>query len=384
MTNHKKIIPVLLTALFIFTLAGCGSNQEGDNKDTAQEKPEEEVTIGAVLPLTGPIASTSGLQCQISLETTVEEINNTGGINGKEIKLIMEDSKSNNNEGLTAFNKLINLDKPITVLTIGSSLSKTISPTAKMSETPLLVTMATDPNVANINNFTFRYSHLVKNEIPPLIKIINDKNIKKTATLYVNNDFGQAMAEEFKKQLNGEIYAEAFNLADNDFKIQLTKIKAQSPEALLIVGFNHHMLTSVKQAKEMDLKIPIFASSSATNTTMRKELAKMNVGVYAPAPTIYKNESNRRARDLKERYQKNPLSEVAEFDHYATYCYDTMQLLAKSLEGKELTKEGAKQGLDEIEEFTGLSGGKVVKDGREFNFSLEPALIRDGEVEFLE
>ena len=97
----KTLITVLALSL---VLSGCLKTSE------EKEVKEEVIKIGVILPLTGN-AAVYGLSAKEGIDLSLEDINNTGGINGKTIQMIYEDSQCDSTKAVSAAHKLINIDK---------------------------------------------------------------------------------------------------------------------------------------------------------------------------------------------------------------------------------------------------------------------------------
>src|SRR6476660_1436692 len=71
----------------------------------------QDIVLGALLPLTGPAAPT-GLEEQQGVQFAVERINAAGGIRGRKVQMIYEDSQGKPDQGVLAFNRLLDLHRP--------------------------------------------------------------------------------------------------------------------------------------------------------------------------------------------------------------------------------------------------------------------------------
>ncbi len=76
----------------------------------------QDITIGAILPLTGP-AAPAGIQEQQGVIFAVDKINASGGIRGRQVKVIFEDSQGKPDQGVLGFNRLVDLNKAPAIMT---------------------------------------------------------------------------------------------------------------------------------------------------------------------------------------------------------------------------------------------------------------------------
>lgn len=335
------------------------------------------IRIGGILPLTG-FGAFEGGQFINGMQLAINEINEKGGINGKELELVIEDSQSNPQEAVNAFNNLINLKDPNVIVSIYSAISMSLAPKATEQKIPLVASVATVPNLTN-NNWAFRYYPIANQEIPPIIEIAENHNIETIAILYLNDDFGLSMYNKLKEEFNGEVFGESFLASATDFKTELFKIKENNPDAILVVGFTNHILTAIKQIEELNINTMIFSASTISTPTARKGLEASNKEVYAGTPKIYGENIEEKITVFKEKFESEFNKEI---DHYAVSGYDTVYLIAQAIEKSGESKEKIKNGLLQIESFNGLFGETEIK-GREFNPPLYPAKISGTEIVYL-
>ncbi len=349
-----------------------------------KEKEEDVIKVGAVLPLTGPIALSGGEQCRIGMKIAEEEINSTGGIDGKQVKILLQDSMSDNLEGVNSFKNIVQFQSPVIMVTMGSGLSMSLSPLAKEYEIPLLATIATTPLFTKQNEFSFRYYSTTEKEVEVLIEIINKKDINKIGVLYINDDFGNAMVSDLEKQFSGIVFSDSFNITDTDFRTKITKIKSKNPEGLLVVGFADHTINLLSQIKEFGMdELFLFSSSLATIPEVKRSIGELNLNVFVPAPKTYKKIDTFETRYLIEQFNQFKGISKVDFDHYVVSCYDTINIIKQVLkESNEQDFSDFKKILTDLESFKGQLG-ETINSEREINFPLFPAEIKDNKINYL-
>ena len=119
------------------------------------QKPKEEkvIKIGAILPLTGKV-SYWGEPVLKGMNFAIQEINSKGGINGKKLKLIVEDSKADPKEGVTAANKLIS-EGVITMIVHTTAVSNAVAPILEENKIPWIADAA-DPGLPLTYSYAFK------------------------------------------------------------------------------------------------------------------------------------------------------------------------------------------------------------------------------------
>ena len=167
-----------------------------------QSKKElEEIKIGAIMPLTGELA-TYGEPVKKGMELALEEINAKGGINGKPLKIIFEDDLGGPKTAVTVFNKLIDNEKvPIILGPLTSSASMATAPIAERRKVVQLSTMAGTIDLKYAGDYVFRVFASNEYQSKSIAnKAIDVFNAKRAAILYINNAYGQGSKEVIKKR----------------------------------------------------------------------------------------------------------------------------------------------------------------------------------------
>jgi len=256
----RKIILVILT-IFVLILTACAVQQQ----QSIEEEKELVGTykIGVMLPLTGDAAA-YGISEQRGIKIALDEINAKGGINGRKLEAIYEDSKCNPKDGNAAAQKLVNIDK-VKVIIGGACSGETLgaAPITEANKVILISPTASSPDVTNAGDFVFRtyptdaYAGIIASEYA-----YNDLQARKAALVTETTDYAQGLRKVFKEnfaKLGGEIVVdETYNPEDTDFRTQVTKVKSAEPDLMYIVPQTPAKgLLLLKQMKELGLNQPI-------------------------------------------------------------------------------------------------------------------------------
>lgn len=338
---------------------------------------EDTIKIGAIIPLSGPAWHHQDVRDSMLL--AAEEINFWGGVNGRKIELIIEDSKTDQEEAKKAFNKIETTHHPVLYISSLSSVSMALAPLAGENEVVLVGLVAVTPKLKEQNEWVFKYFTSPEIEVPPILKILQELNIKNLGVLYLNDDYGtsvfQLLKKEFEK-IGRKVQSENFGKGCYDFKENISKLK--DTEAIFTVGFASHLKNVFRQLREEDFNGYILGPSSATWPPIRS-MTEAN-GVYVSAPIIY-NQNNIFAKEAKEKYEKKYNKT---FNHYAANGYDIIKILAGLLQDKEISRGSIKSLLEGGFIYSGLFGDIDMKPGEHsINFPLFPAQIIDGEVKYM-
>jgi branched-chain amino acid transport system substrate-binding protein len=340
---------MLVLGLVVFSLGmlGCAKNEN-----------EQEIKIGAVLPLTGG-AGKYGEDAKLGLELAVKEKNSEGGINGKSIKVIFEDDQSNPQQTISAFKKLTTVHGvPVIVGAMTSSSALAVAPIAEQNRVVLFSPSASTPELSGAGDFIFRnelsdaYGGVAQAE-----QSWNKLGIKKVAIVYINNDYGIGVKNAFLstfRKLGGQIVAtESFEPDAQDFRTQLTRIKQKSPEAIFIVAYKESILI-LRQIKELGLKVKILSTPVFEDREVIEkagETAEDVIYVYYGgfSPQSGNEHIKKFVEDFRRKYIRDP-------GYYSALAYDAMNIVLLAIEREGIKSEDIKNGLYQIRNFPGITG----------------------------
>ena len=342
----KKIILVLIS-FFIF-IVGC-------------EKKEETIKIGAILPLSGDNAK-YGTWIRDAFEMGRDEINASGGINGKKLEIIYEDDKAQPQIAASAMEKLVTADKvPIIFGSWASSCVLAQAPIANRTKTPMLAE-AQSPKIRDAGDYVFRIQPDSRYYLKYLVPyVFNDLKIKTIAILYVNNDYGLDQANVFKQsfeELGGKVTAmEGFNQGATVFRTELSKIQKTNPQGVFIPSYTEGGYI-LKQAKEVGMKQQFIGSAPFENPDNLKIAGDAAEGVVYPhhfAPDSKDSVVVNFEKKFQSKYNYLP-------EGYAALAYDGVKIIAYLLNHCETDKECIKNELYKINNFSGVTGPTTFDD----------------------
>jgi branched-chain amino acid transport system substrate-binding protein len=345
---------------------------------TLRLQKEEAMKIGAVLTLSGP-GEPYGKEIRDAMLLAVDEVNSWGGINGRKIELIIEDSKTDPEEGKDVFNKIETKHHPGLYISITSFISVALAPLAEEKEVVLVGIMASAPEVTEGREWVFKYYPIAETEAAPVLLILEKLHIKDLGIMYSSEAYGTSASEALKegfKKTGGAVKSVALGMKEVDFREQIAKLK--DVEAIYIAGYEHHFENALKQLKEANFRGDIIISSGARVSSITG-LPEAN-GAYIAAPIVY-DPNFLFAKELKDKYEARYNKP---FSHFAANGYDFIKLLAGLLEDRELSRESIKTFLEDGFIYSGVFGSLDVKPGEHnFAFPLHPARIVDGKIKFL-
>ena len=251
---------LLGTMLMGSVLAGCG----GDNAKS------DEIKIGANFEMTGNVANYGNATLE-GLKLAIQEANDAGGVNGKMIKLVEVDNKSEASESVNAATKLISDDKVKVI--VGPAVTANViaeSQVATDGKVPVLAPDATSPAVTvengQVKDFIFRSCFIDPQQGSVMAKFAVENLKAKTAVIYIDNssDYSKSLGQVFKEKFEAAggkvVMEEAFLQKDQDFKAALTKIKTANADVIFIPAYYEEVGKIVKQARELGITQPLLGT----------------------------------------------------------------------------------------------------------------------------
>lgn len=240
------------------------------------EAPKGDILIGNLQDESGGMkALSSALTFAATLK--VEEINAAGGINGRMLKLITYDTRSDVNEAINAYTRMVQQDKVSIVLGPPiANIGIAVAPVAEELKVPVVGLFMDDKCTIQESGAPWTYMFLAQNSATTQGTImatyaVKELGVKKVAVLYNSqNAYSVGLANPFMKVIEdsgGEIVAkETYTSTDKDFRAQLTKIKAAQPDALYFPSYPVEIPLIYTQAFELGLNVPMFGSNSVPPT----------------------------------------------------------------------------------------------------------------------
>ena len=335
--------------------------------------PDNPFVIGVMESITGP-GETYGQVAVQAKQMAVDEINAAGGINGRELKLVVEDSKCAAQDAITAYNKLTDVDGVKIIL--GTSCSGAMlgaAPLAEADGVVLFSGLATNPDIANAGDYIFRTAMSDQQLGIDTGNVMWADGIRTVATITEATDYAEGVrrtsVEQFEK-LGGAVVGEERYASDiTDFRTQLTKLLGADPDAIHIASQSEFTGgTVIKQLDELGYDGPIYSEIVPVGTTALEIAGDAATGLKAIIADI--DPANAKGQEVlanfRERYDYLTLP------WYLGSAYDDVYIAAECLKQTnddqdadgfrdclyDITWSGAigdNYGFDEMGEVTGLA-----------------------------
>lgn len=296
-------------------------------------KEDDSIKIGVILPLTGA-ASEIGNNILDGIIISSEYYDS---ISSKKFSLIIEDSKLDAKQAISAANKLITVDKVKAIIGLASSTEAlAVAPICEKNKIPMISSTASTPLLSTAGDYVFRIypSDVYDGKI--LANFANEiKKLKTVSILYLNNDFGVGLKNNFiTNYINGGgkvEQVETFLPNDIDFKTQLTKIKNKNSDALLVIAIDMQYLNIIKQIRELNIKSQILAPVTFDNPILVEKLGNAADNIVYSRPKYTTDQKTSQEKIFKEKYfelrnSAPPLLTALGYDTYYILCEATRKV----------------------------------------------------------
>ena len=301
-SSWKSIVAIGLAIMDIVLAVAC------DRED--EEGEDSPFRIGVMESLTGA-GETYGQVANNAKTMAMDEINAAGGIDGRMLELVVEDSKCSAQDAINAYNKLTDVDGMKIIL--GTSCSGAmlgVAPLAEEDGVVLFSGLASNPDIADAGDYIFRTQI---SDIEVGIRTGNvlwSDGVRALATITEETDYAEGVRRtsvaQFEKNGGKVIAEERYGSDTTDFRSQLTKLIEANPDAIHIAPQSEFSAgTIVKQARELGYEGPIYGETIAVGKTALDIAGDSATGLKAITATPDPN--NAKAQEVlanfRERYK---------------------------------------------------------------------------------
>ena len=210
----------------------------------------------------------------------VDEINAAGGIDGRMLEIIVEDSKCSAQDAIVAYNKLTDVDGVKIIL--GTSCSGAMLGAAPLAEAEgviLFSGLATNPDIANAGDYIFRTAMSDAQLGVDTGNVLWTDGVRNLATISEETDYAEGVRRtsvaQFMQRGGAVVGEERYGSDVTDFRTSLTKLFGANPDALHIAAQSEASGgTIIKQARELGYSGPIYSDIVPVGTTALEVAAK--------------------------------------------------------------------------------------------------------------
>jgi branched-chain amino acid transport system substrate-binding protein len=334
--------------------------------------------FGVIIPLTGPGAALGDL-IKRGLDLGLEDVN--ASAQEKRLEAIYEDSKTNPNQGLTSFRKLVDVDKVNFVLVGFSAVCSALAPVAEESKVFMVGMTTSMPGLTEGRKYVIR---LFPNAdmLAGTIADYAASRFSRVAVIYAEDEYGKStyttFRDRFQKENRSVVFSESFKPTDTEFRSIVAKMVAAKPDAVYLPGYGPGYIALINQIRERDPNVPIMADSPLTNPPVYRAAGNAVEGVIVPATPLDAAIAETPAQQTflaryRERFNENPSINV-------TINYDFIQLLAAAVEKTDRSPEVIRDYFLRQSPYKGLVGEIRYEPNGESIVQVRPMRIHAGTI----
>jgi len=345
----KKIMVLSLAFLLAFSIIGYAK--------------EEIIRVGFYGPITGPTALLGKAQVN-GLKLAVEQINASGGIDGKKMVLIMYDDKSSPELAVKDVTRLIDRDKVhVIVASLHSGNILATAPIVEKAKIPELGPGTSPKWLQQGYKYLFRVLPNSTWGNKGLVKAMRTLGLTKVGILHRADEYGKTgssdLIERVKEAGLEVVGNESYPPGDNDFTGQLAKLLNTDVDAMVMYGITDEAGVQMKQLRQMGYKGYVFGPEGFSSPDVRLVGGKAVDGAIFASAYVIPDSIKDAVNPLEEKFLKSYIAkygEMPESDN-AYRTYDAINIFALaikragSLDGTKIRNE-----IENITNYEGLAG----------------------------
>ena len=340
------------------------------------------IDIGVIASLSGP-GSFLGVEAVNAMNIAIEELNANEPI---KYRVIFEDSISNPAQGISAFRSLESRHKPVVYICLLSSVCSALSAVVEQNAVPLMSIISTAPSITVNRRWVFRYFPTAVDEIKPMAVYISKQKYTQIGLLHLEDEFGASIREQLEiaaKTKGFNLVSEGYLPDEQDFRMQLLRLKGAQIDALYLNGMTTHLGAILKRISDLGIDIPIMSSTPVSDPALRKQYQGYLKNVVFSSPGLFYDNDYQAAAVFKKKYKERYGSEPS---YYAAVGYDSILLLVSRIKSAgEQSRAKLRNELETNGESVSGASGTIAMDlpRHEFSFPIRLAKIKLGEIEYL-
>jgi branched-chain amino acid transport system substrate-binding protein len=347
------IVLTLLAGVFP-AVAGGDKSAEGDT-----------IKVGAILAVTGG-ASFLGAPEEKTITMLTEQINAEGGVNGKQIELIVKDSQGSPEKAISFAKQLIEEERVLAIIgpsTSGETMN--IKGICEEGETILLSCAAAEAIVDPVADYVFKTPQKDSYAAIWIYRTMQAMNISRIGVVAGNTGFGNAgkgQLEKYAPEHGIDIaIAEVYDRSATDLTGVLTKVQANDVQAVVNWSIVPAQSIIPKNMRQLGMDVPLFQSHGFGNIKYVEAAGKAAEGIIFPAGRLLIAErlpDDHPQKDVLVKYKNDYESRYNEdVSTFGGHAYDAFMILVQAVRDAGTTdREMVRQAIESMTGFVGTGG----------------------------
>jgi branched-chain amino acid transport system substrate-binding protein len=348
---------------------------------------DTEILIGTVTDLSG-VTAIQGVNNADAIRLMFDEANSKGGINGRKIHYIVEDSQYQVPRAVQAMNKLLNSDRVfMTIQDGGTPMNNATWPMALEKNTPKLLPLTAARSMYEpFNKLKFSQTSSYVDQMRAGVKyFIEDRGKKTICIMYQDTDFGKDVLAGVTLQAEAEnlkvVAMTAHKPTDTDFSAAVTKLREANCDLVTLGTIVRDTMMIVSTVKKAGWDVDLLGQAASYDTAIATAPGGIGEGFYSMTPTLYAYPDDPRpeVHDLMVRFKARYGFDLNYIGQTGVTCAQ-IALEALKRAGRDLTVESLVAGMESMHEFTDMYGNTYSFGPNQHHGSTKAflAVIKDG------
>ena len=353
-------VAALLTAL-VLALAACSEEEPSSSQGGGTSGP---IKVGVVLDITGAGASL-GVPERKTLELLAKQANDGGGVNGRQLQLIIEDNQSDEATAAKAMNKLISQDQVDLVIgatRTGTSLA--MKPIAESSKTPM-ISLAANKKIVDGATWVYKTAQNDQVVLENMIDLARQRGWKTIGLARDASAFGEGVEETLTQLGSGDgikvVRTEKFAPDATDFTAQMVNLREAGADVNIIWGIPPAVALAQKAYRQLGIKAPVLQSHGIGNQVFLETAGASADGLIAPLGRLLVADqlpADDPQKQVLERFIDTYSGAYGgeRPSTFAGHAYDAFQLAVEAFKAAGTDKQRVRDHLEQVKALPLITG----------------------------
>ncbi|MFD1624073.1 ABC transporter substrate-binding protein [Azospirillum griseum] len=327
---------------------------------TAADPTKEPVVIGVSGPLTGAYAQ-YGAQWQRGFDLALEQVNASGGVQGRPLRVQFEDSQSDPKQTVAIARKFVADSRIVAELgDFTSAASMAASPIYQNAGLVQFGFTNSHPDFTKTGDFIWSNALNQAEEMPVLADYaVSALGGKRIALLFINNDWGRTSKDLFTKaakERGAEVVgAEGYLADEKDFRSALVRVRDTKPDGIALISYYADGAQITRQLREAGLSQPVVAAGSVYSPKFLELGGAAVEGVHTTTP-FFPGDPRPEVQTFVSAYTAK---HGIDPDAYSSRAYDALLLLATVIRQSGPDRKAIRDGLATVKDAPSVVYGTV-------------------------
>ncbi len=323
-----------------------------------------EIKIGCLFDLTGK-AMQIGQPTKNVAEMVRDEINKNGGVNGEKIRLVIVDTESEPSKAVAGLKRLVEKDRVHAVVgptTTGAAMA--CLETIEKAEIPMIACAGGDGPVTPTRKWVFKSPQRTTTAVGKIYGFMKSKGIKNVAIFTASDKFGQegkAALKKLAKTYGIKIVAEEeLDPLDADMTMQISKIAAREPQAMIVWTIGPAGAVIAKNHKALKARFPLFQCHGQPDPSYIKLAGKAAEGTMMPSTKLMVADqlpdSDPQKPVIKKFIAEYTKRKYGDISTHSGYAWDAIQLIARAMQKVGTDPAKVREAIENTRNYVGVSG----------------------------